>query len=65
MRWKNIDKKNIFKFTDEVEIDEFTTEEEFKMLVKKYHPDTKDEFLKTLFTKKMQKLLNKRKDFNG
>ena len=64
MKWKNIDKKNIFKFTDEVEIDEFTTEE-FKILVKKYHPDTKDDFLKKLYTKKMQKLLNKRKDFNG
>ena len=65
MKWKNIDKKNIFKFTDEIEIDEFTTEQEFKTLVKKYHPDTKDNFLKNIFKKKLQKLLDKRKDING
>ena len=64
MKWKNIpptDPSKVFSASDEVEIESFKDKDEYKSLVKKYHPDTSDPFFKKFNTKRLQ-ILNQLKD---
>lgn len=64
MKWKNIapvDPSRVFSAGEEADIGGFENKDEYKSLVKKYHPDKSDPFFKKLNTKRLQKL-NRIKD---
>jgi hypothetical protein len=50
----------IFNSETDINVEDFSTDKEFKVLVKKYHPDGNDPFFNKLNTRKTQKLIAKR-----
>ena len=62
MKWKNttnVDQKKTRRY-QEVKEEAAVSEEDFKKKAKKLHPDSKDPFLKSRYTKRFQELNNSR-----
>ncbi len=62
MKWKNtpnVEQKKTRRY-QEVQEEKAVSDEDFKRKAKKLHPDGKDPFLKSRYTKRFQELNNSR-----